>query len=223
MNLPPSILSRFDLIFFVRDDPSTTRDVARHILDTTVSPESVIPPLSPEFLRKHIAYSKQNVCPELSPEAREVIEDFYVQMREKAQQVKDMPIPLTARQLWAIVRLSKARARVRLSNIVTADDAETAIDLVKASLAQAGIDMETGEIDIDKIYSGITKSQRDKTNDILNIIRELENEYGTAKKSEIIEIGERKGISETNTMELLEKLKAKGDIFEPKFERYKET
>ncbi|GBE54787.1 MCM2/3/5 family protein [archaeon BMS3Bbin15] len=223
VNLPPSILSRFDLIFFVRDDPSTTRDVARHILDTAVSPESVIPPLSPEFLRKHIAYAKQNVFPELSPEAREVIENFYVQMREKAQQAEDMPIPLTARQLWAIVRLSKARARVRLSNIVTADDAETAIGLVKASLAQAGIDMETGEIDIDKIYSGITKSQRDKINDILSIIRELENEYGTAKKSEIIEIGERKGISKTNTMEVLDKLKAKGDIFEPKFERYKVT
>ena len=221
VNLPPSLLSRFDLIFFVRDDPSMTRDVARHILDTAVSPESVIPPLLPEFLRKYIAYAKQNVFPELSPEAREVIEDFYVQIREKAQHVKDIPIPLTARQLWAIVRLSKARARVRLSNIVTVNDAERAINLVKASLAQAGIDMETGEIDIDKIYSGITKSQRNKINDILNIIRELENEYKNADKKEIIKICEEKGISELNTLEALEKLKKNNDIFEPIFDKYK--
>ncbi|NOZ82816.1 MAG: minichromosome maintenance protein MCM [Euryarchaeota archaeon] len=221
VNLPPTILSRFDLIFFVRDDLSKTRDVARHILDTASSPDSLQPPIPPELLRKYIAYARQNIFPELSQEARRVIEDFYVEMREVAQQSEDVPIPLTARQLWAIVRLARARARVRLSRVVTAEDAERAIELIKFSLSQAGLDFETGKVDIDKIYVGVTKSQRDKIREILGIIRELEEEYGTAKRSEILEEAERRGISKGEVDEILKKLHDSGDIFEPKHDHFK--
>ncbi len=221
VNLPPTILSRFDLIFFVRDDLSKTREVARHILDTAASPESLQPPIPPELLRKYIAYARQNIFPELSEEARRVIEDFYVEMREVAQQSEDVPIPLTARQLWAIVRLARARARVRLSRVVTAEDAERAIELIKFSLSQAGLDFETGRVDIDKIYVGVTKSQRDKIREVLGIIRELEEEYGTAKRSEILEEAERRGISKGEVDEILKKLHDSGDIFEPKHDHFK--
>ncbi len=223
VNLPPTILSRFDLIFFVRDDLSKTRDIARHILDTASSPESIKPPLPPELLKKYIAYARQNIFPELSEEARRAIEDFYVEMREAAQHSEDVPIPLTARQLWAIVRLAKASARVRLSNVVTAEDAHRAISLVKTSLAQAGLDLETGRVDIDKIYVGVTKSQRDKIKEILSIIKELEDEYGTAKRSEILSMAEERGIPKSTAQDLIEKLRQQGDIFEPKYDHFKTT
>ncbi len=223
VNLPPTILSRFDLIFFVKDDLSKTREIARHILDTASSPESIKPPIPPELLKKYIAYARQNVFPELSEEARRAIEDFYVEMREVAQRSEDVPIPLTARQLWAIVRLAKASARVRLSNVVTAEDAHRAIALVKTSLAQAGLDLETGRVDIDKIYVGVTKSQRDKIKEILSIIKELEDEYGTAKRSEILSLAEERGISKSTAQELIEKLRQQGDIFEPKYDHFKTT
>ncbi len=223
VNLPPTILSRFDLIFFVRDDLSKTRDIARHILDTASSPESIKPPLPPELLKKYIAYARQNVFPELSEEARRAIEDFYVEMREAAQHSEDVPIPLTARQLWAIVRLAKASARVRLSSVVTAEDAHRAISLVKTSLAQAGLDLETGRVDIDKIYVGVTKSQRDKIKEILSIIKELEDEYGTAKRSEILSLAEERGIPKGTAQDLIEKLRQQGDIFEPKYDHFKTT
>ena len=223
VNLPPTILSRFDLIFFVKDDLSKTREIARHILDTASSPESIKPPLAPEFLKKYIAYARQHVFPELSDEARKVIEDFYVEMREVAQRSEDVPIPLTARQLWAIVRLAKASARVRLSSVVEAEDAHRAIALVKTSLAQAGLDLETGKVDIDKIYVGVTKSQRDKIKEILSIIRELEDEYGTARRSEILSLAEERGISKGTTQELIERLRQQGDIFEPKYDHFKTT
>ncbi len=223
VNLPPTILSRFDLIFFVRDDLSKTREIARHILDTASSPGSITPPISPELLKKYIAYARQKVFPELSEEARRAIEEFYVEMREAAQHSEDVPIPLTARQLWAIVRLAKASARVRLSSVVTAEDAERAISLVKLSLAQAGIDLETGRVDIDKIYVGVTKSQRDKIKEILSIIKELEDEYGTAKRSEILSIAEERGISKGTAQELIEKLRQQGDIFEPRHDHFKTT
>lgn len=219
--IPPPILSRFDLIFFSRDELGYTKDIARHILDTAESPQDIHPPVSADFMKKYIAYAKQNVHPSISPEARTVIEDFYVNLREAAQKAEDMPIPLTARQLWAIIRLSKARARVRLSNQVTKEDAERSIELIKTSLRQAGMDMDTNQFDIDVLYTGTSKSQRNKIHEIINIIKELEAEFKFAKKSEIIEKAESKGISSQNAEELIKKLKEQGDIFEPRHDSYK--
>ncbi len=119
------------------------------------------------------------------------------------------------------MRLARARARVRLSRVVTAEDAERAIELIKFSLSQAGLDFETGRVDIDKIYVGVTKSQRDKIREVLGIIRELEEEYGTAKRSEILEEAERRGISKGEVDEILKKLHDSGDIFEPKHDHFK--
>jgi replicative DNA helicase Mcm len=221
VNLTPTILSRFDLIFFVEDELEDTRVVAKHILDTAVSPEANVPPIPSDFLRKYIAYARQNVSPILSPDARESIEDFYVEMREAAKNSEDIPIPLTARQLWAIIRLARASARVRLSDTTSVEDVERGIRLVKFSLEQAGMDTEAGKYDIDKIMVGITKSQRDRINEILHIIRYLEEEFGTAKKSEIMQRCEEKGISEEEAEKILEKLRRDGNIYEPRHGNFK--
>ncbi len=221
VNLSPTILSRFDLIFFVEDVLDDTKEMAKHILDTVVSPEIATPKILPGLLKKYIAYARQNIAPALSEESRKRIEQFYVDMREAAKSAEDMPIPLTARQLWAIIRLARASARVRLSEETTLEDAERAIRLVKVSLEQAGFDMEACRVDIDKIMVGVTKSQRDRINEIIHIIRELEAEFGHAKKYEIIQRCEAKGISERNAEELLDKLRRDGSIYEPKQGSYK--
>ncbi len=221
VNLTPTILSRFDLIFFVEDVLEDTREVAKHILDTATSPDVATPKVPPGILKKYLAYARQNVVPALRDDARKRIEQFYVDMREAAKSAEDMPIPLTARQLWAIIRLARASARVRLSEEATLEDVERAIRLVKVSLEQAGFDMEAGRVDIDKIMVGVTKSQRDRINEIIGIIRELEAEFGAARKYEIIQRCEAKGISERNAEELLDRLRRDGSIYEPKQGSYK--
>jgi replicative DNA helicase Mcm len=223
INLSPTILSRFDLIFFVRDELEDTEKVAKHVLDTMIAPEKVTPQLMPEILRKYIAYAKQNVFPILTDEARDSIERFYVDMREKAMGAEGVPIPLTARQLWAILRLARASARVRFSNETTVEDAERAIKLVKLSLEQAGLDMETGVVDIDKIMVGVTKSQRDRLTHVLDIIRELEREFNApVMKSEILERGLKEGISEKEVGSAIDRLKQDGQIYDPnRNDRYK--
>jgi replicative DNA helicase Mcm len=223
INLPPTILSRFDLIFLVRDDLAITREVARHVLGEEGQEQQDGDVIPPELLRKYIAYARKNVKPTLSEEAKKIIEEFYVEARERAMSAEDMPIPLTVRQLRAAMRLAKARARARLSNTATAEDAMAAVALIKESLSQVGLDLETGRFDIDKIYVGVTKSQRDRIATILNIIRELEESYGTAKKSEILELAEKQGISRDWTLECIEELKRQGDIFEPKYDHFKTT
>jgi replicative DNA helicase Mcm len=158
----------------------------------------------------------------MKADASEKIEHFYVNMRETANEAEDKsPIPLTTRQLWAVIRLARASARVRLSDEVTVEDAERAINLVMASLKDAGIDLETGKVDIDKIYVGVTRSQRDKIKVILDIVRELEKEFGTASKVEILERADEDGISKENVEELIGMLKKKAELYEPRHGHYK--
>lgn len=223
INLPPTILSRFDLIFFVRDVLDETRAIARHILDTASEPQKIAPRIKPELLKKYIAYARQNCFPSLTPEARERVEQFYVEMREAAREAEGVPIPLTARQLWAILRIARASSRVRLSDKTTVEDVNRAIRLVNVSLRQAGFDLETGKYDIDKIMVGVTRSQRERLTHVLDIIKELEKELNApVKKSEIIERAVKEGIPEKEVEKAIEKLKLDGYIYDPRRnDRYK--
>jgi replicative DNA helicase Mcm len=218
INLPPTIISRFDLIFTVKDVIDDTRMIAKHILDSVLTPSKISPPISSEFLRLYVAYSRQHCFPSLTEEARKELEEYYIARREAS---RDAAIPLTARQLWAVIRLSRASARVRLSNKATVEDARNAIRLLDVSLKDVGIDFETGSVDIDMIMTGVTKTQRDKIQIVIGIIKELEKEYPTAKKGEILELAEKKGIDKGDVDKLLEVLKKNGEIYEPMFDQFK--
>jgi len=218
INLPPTILSRFDLIFTVKDVIDDTKMIAKHILDSVVNPAKTTPPISPEFLRLYIAYARQHCFPTLTEEARKKLEEYYVLRREAS---RDAAIPLTARQLWAVIRLARASARVRLSEKATLEDAENAIRLLDVSLQDVGVDIESGRVDIDKIITGVTKTQRDKIQVLLGIIRELEKEYRMAKKDEILRMAEKKGIEKADVERLLQLLKKNGEIYEPTNDNFK--
>jgi replicative DNA helicase Mcm len=218
INLTPTIISRFDLLFTVRDVVDDTKMIAKHILDSVLTPSKIAPPISPEFLRIYVAYARQHCFPILTEEARNELEQYYVARREAS---RDAAIPLTARQLWAVIRLSRASARVRLSDEATLEDARNAIRLLDASLQDVGIDLESGSVDIDKIMTGVTKTQRDKIQIVIGIIKELEKEYRTAKKGEIIEMAESKGIDKRDVDRLLDVLKKNGEIYEPIFDQFK--
>jgi replicative DNA helicase Mcm len=223
VNLPSTIMSRFDLWFLVRDKPEESRAVAKKILavDSGCSDE-ITPEIPHDLLRKYIAYARQNIHPRISKSLYEKIEKFYVDLRDLASKSNDIPLPLTARQLWAMLRLTKARARARLSQEANEQDWEDAKALLIESLRQFGVDFETGRIDIDKIMVGVSKSQRDRITAVLDIIAEIEKEYGNAKKSEIIEMASEQGITAKQAEEALEKLKSDGHIYEPwQDERYK--
>ena len=122
-----------------------------------------------------------------------------------------------SRQLEALVRLTEASARLRLSNKATKQDARMAIELVEYCLMEVGFDKETGKIDIDRIATGISASQRSHISLIKEIIDDLENKVGkTIPIDDIIEESKNKGISEEKVEEVLEKLKRVGEVFEPR-------
>ena len=100
-------------------------------------------------------------------------------------------MPVTARQLEALIRLAEASARVRLSDVITTDYTARVIRIVMASLKQVMTDPETGRLDADIINVGISKSQKDKIKIMREIIRELQDEYkGPAPLEDIISSAE---------------------------------
>ncbi len=220
INLPPTLINRFDLIFPIKDLPRKDRDeqMASHILSLHKNPEARSPVIPTNKLKKYIAYARQKCVPKLTESALETIKNFYVEMRNSETTEGGTPvIPITARQLEALVRLSEAYAKLRLSETITKKDAQKAIDLLKFCLQQVGVDPETGKIDIDVLATGITSTQRNKVHVIKDIISDLENEVGkTIMIGDIIKRAEENNISATEVEELVENLKRNGDLFEPK-------
>ncbi|MFC1704775.1 ATP-binding protein, partial [Nanoarchaeota archaeon] len=220
IDLPPTLINRFDLIFPIKDLPDETRDkaIASHILNLHQNPNFVEADLDTQFLKKYIGYARQNINPKLSDGAMEEIKTYYIQMRMSGSNDEGIKsIPISARQLEALVRMSEASAKMRLSDKVTKKDARRAIDLLNYCLMQVGLDKDTGKIDIDRIATGITASQRGHIITIKDIISELEGKVGkTIPIDDIMEEARSKEIAEEKVEEVLEKLKRSGDIFEPR-------
>jgi replicative DNA helicase Mcm len=222
IDLPSPILSRFDLIFIIEDKPNAERDhkLAGHILK--IHQESSIPyEIEPEFMRKYIAYARRSVNPTLSKEAAKTLQNFYVTMRSGAID-EESPVPITARQLEALVRISEASARIRLSPEVTKEDAERAIKLQEDCMKQVGYDPDTGKVDIDKVEGRTSKSERDKINIIIDVIKELCEDYeGSAPKTTVYaELADKYNVGEAKVDEVINMLKTKGVIYEPTPDHY---
>ena len=223
IDLPSPILSRFDLIFIIEDKPNAERDhdLAGHILK--IHQDSTIPyVIEPELMRKYIAYARKSVQPTLTKEAAEVLQDFYVTMRSGAID-EESPVPITARQLEALVRLAEASARIRLSNEVLKEYAQRAIKLQEDCMKQVGYDPDTGKVDIDKVEGRTSKSERDKINIIIDVIKELSDEYeGSAPKNIVYaELADKYNVGEEKVDEVINMLKSKGVIYEPTSDHYK--
>ncbi len=220
IDLPSTLINRFDLIFPIKDMPDVEKDdkLASFILGLHKSEisEQDIPK---DLLRKYIAYAKQNIFPKLSDEAMSEIKKYYMKMRSSGEgEGLYKSVPISARQLEALVRLSEASARLRLSNVVEKKDALVAVDLLHYCLSQIGIDPETGKIDIDRITTGVTTSQRSKLHLIKEIIIELDAQIGKAIPIEdLIKVAKERGIDESQAEEFIEKMKKDGDLFEPRY------
>src|SRR3989338_3673800 len=222
IDMPPTLINRFDLIFPIKDvpDPENDERLAKHILQLQQTPDLIEPEIPSGLLKKYIAYARQKSSPVLTDSAFNEIKDFYVQMRnrESTDDRAARSIPISPRQLEALVRLAEAHAKVRFADKVTKKDARKAIELLTYCLLQVGLDRETGRIDIDRISTGIGASQRERIYAIREIIQELEAQIGKKIPLEDIQrLAQGKGVSSSDVDEIIERLKRSGDIFEPQF------
>ncbi len=177
VNLPIPLLTRFDLIFVVRDipTPQQDRDIAQHILsqhgtygtDTTSLVDI-------DILTKYLAYAKR-IDPVLTKEAESKIMEFYLKMRSVEGEDKEKMITITPRQLEGLIRLSTARARLLLKNQVEGEDAERAIYLFNEMLKNSGVDVNTGKVDIG-VLQGRPRSEVSKLATFMEVLKSLEGE-----------------------------------------------
>lgn len=218
IDLPSTLINRFDLIFAIKDLPSKDKDekMASFILDMHQK-NKTHPEIENSLLRKYLAYVRQNMKPKLSDAAVEELKEYYIKMRSSAADKGLKSVPISARQLEGLVRLSEAYAKLRLSDKISKKDAQNAVELLDYCLRQIAFDEKTGTIDIDRIATSMPASQRNKIITVKEILVELENKLGkTIPLEDVVSACKEKGLNEAEVEEVIQKLKSSGDIFEPR-------
>ncbi len=238
IDLPPALLSRFDIIFSMIDRPQAEKDreLAEHVLKghqvgeilkrresglttpkTEMLEEPYTPHFNPDFLRKYVAYAKR-IYPVMTDEAMAAIEKKYLEIR-KTGEGAGSSVPITPRQLEAIIRLSEASARLRLSNEVSIEDADRAVRIVEYWMGKvAG---EEGKFDIDIIQTGISQSQREQIISLRDIINELAGPEGVADYEDIVRLAQERGIPPAKVDSWLKRWSQEGEIYSPAKNKYK--
>lgn len=232
IDLPPALMSRFDMIFVLTDKPNKERDrnitnhilkahtrgqvrmskpddlneeVARRILEET---DNIKPVYDEDFLRKYVAYSKR-IVPIMTEEAKQVIEDDYLAIRGSGGD--NSSVPITARQLEAYVRLSEASARARLSKKVELQDAQRAIGLVRYYLLKIAGTAD-GHLDIDRMVSDFSRKDRDQVKMVRSFIVAYNNQGGVTIE-ELKSICLEEGLSSDFVEKEIDRLSNHGEIY----------
>lgn len=141
-----TILSRFDMIFIVKDDHNIDRDlsIAKHVMNIHVNKttKEEVGEIPIEKMKRYIAYCKSRCAPRLSPEASEKLASQFVSIRRDVKSAEldaneRSTIPITIRQLEAIIRISESLAKLHLSSVVSIEHVDEAIRLFFASTMHA--------------------------------------------------------------------------------------
>ncbi|KAJ6098953.1 hypothetical protein N7467_000488 [Penicillium canescens] len=186
IDLPPTLLSRFDLVYLVLDrvDETEDRRLAKHLVGMylednpeNASSEEILPV---EFLTAYITYAKTNCHPVITPAAGSALIEAYVAMRQLGDDIRaqERRITATTRQLESMIRLSEAHARMRLSPEVTAGDVEEAVRLIRSAIKQAATDARTGLIDMGLLTEGTSSADRRLREDLKKAVLSRLDERG---------------------------------------------
>lgn len=219
IDLPPTLINRFDIIFTLRDIPDKSKDerIAMHVLreHQFESKEAVIDPM---FFRKYVAYAKQKIKPKLSEEAATELRNFYVDLRNRpvSSEAAMRPIPISARQLQALVRMAEASAKLRLRDEVLKEDTKEAIDLMKYYLMQVGYDYESKTFDIDKVSGKFSSAQRNKIMLVKETITAMESKMGKMIPYEELEKELEDRFTKEELEDIIDKLLRGNEIYRPK-------
>ena len=239
INLKPALISRFDVIWLLTDQPVADHDslIANHIManrsqsvpEILIDQGSEVDPsksarfegldkkegiVNRELIRKYVAYAKRNIHPQLTEEAQDALREFYVETRRQSGESTDS-ISISARAIEGLYRLAQASARVRLSEMATIEDAERSIRLTRFwrhELMGENFDETT-------IYSGKKPTKRNRERSILEIVRRIHLETGQpAPLNDVFNEAERIDINRSSAEEIIEAMCTDGRLFRPLYD-----
>jgi len=229
IDLPPPLLSRFDLVYLVLDriDEMTDRRLARHLVgmyleDTPEHADTETEVLPIEFLTSYISYARSNIHPKITQPAADALVENYVAMRALGADVSasEKRITATTRQLESMIRLAEAHAKMRLSEEVLASDVHEAVRLIQSALKQAATDARTGLIDMSLLTEGTSSSDRRRKEDLKNAMlamldEQIRNGMPSMRYAEVVRMmGDRSsvGVEAAEITEALRVLESEGKV-----------
>ncbi|KAI9485619.1 MAG: MCM2/3/5 family-domain-containing protein [Benjaminiella poitrasii] len=188
LNLPPPLLSRFDLLYLILDrvDEDSDRRLAHHLVSLYMEDNPLTAGqdiVSVELLTKYIHFARERVHPILSEEAGNRLVDHYVELRKQGQDRggSEKRVTATTRQLESMIRMSEAHARMRMSETVDIQDVEEASRLLREAIKDYAIDPKTGRIDMDLILSGTASHERNLQNSMKEALLSKLASYTSAR------------------------------------------
>ena len=216
VNLPIPLLTRFDLIHVIKDKPSKEKDtkIAQHIINLHtpkgIDQKSLI---DSETLTKYLTYVKR-IDPKLTKEAEQKILDYYMKMRTVED---DNMITVTPRQLEGLIRMATARARLLLKTQVEEDDAERSIYLLQNMFEKAGIDVNTGKVDLG-VLQGRPRSEVSKMQLFMDVMKSLEGDHKTPveEKQLVEELAKTGKFTDEEAKNFIRKMARDSSIYESK-------
>lgn len=216
VNLPIPLLTRFDLIFIIRDRPEKEKDsrIASHILEIHRDAEHAAKPaIDTDLFSKYLLYAKE-IEPILTSDATDLIRDYYMDMRNVES---ESMITVTPRQLEGLLRLATARAKLLLKDRVDSEDARRAIHLVEKMLEDAGIDVNTGKRDLG-VLQGKPHSEMSKLKVFWDVFKGLSGSENNdvEEKAFISELVKTGKYNEDEAKTYFNKAKREGQIYERK-------
>ena len=194
-----------------------------------VTPEEGEEHLTQNFLRKYIAYAKRTIHPQLDQEAKNAILKYYTEERQsfgredqgasqyESEKEKDTVIPITARALEALIRLTEAHARMHLQEVATVENAKVALAVFRHWREESGIEDES------ELHSGVSVRARSNNSVIMNMVRDICSEKGEADLTEIYNLALPRKISETEVDRVVSKMLQTGELYEASTDTYRFT
>jgi len=220
IDLPPTILSRFDLIFVMLDEPDEDRD--DKIFSAIASrwkrsKEHMKPPYDPEFLKKYITYAKKKIkFVELTEEAEQYLRQFYLKTRLEAMSEDVQTLPITTRQAQALLRLAEAHARLHLRDKILVEDAKVAKDLMLYALSKSAVDIDTGRIDL-AIWEFGKPMRELKDEEIVEaLVKRLDMGEHGAPIDDIVMEAKMYNLTKRQVMTALRNLMDEGKVYSPR-------
>ncbi len=212
VKLRPDTLSRFDLVFLMRDIPSENVDsnIADILIGSWCADSST---KNNDFIKKYMYVASKIKYVEVNLEAKKLIKNYYLGIRSDYDS-KSQVIPITSRNLEALLRLTRAEAKLRLSDKANVSDAQRAINLLDKSRDEIYLN-DDGVFDSDRVECVNDSTQRDKIKKVKDIISSIE---GGIKYSDIVLSVD---YTKKNLDAILKEMISSGYICEPNDKFYK--
>ena len=209
--ISPKLISRFDLIFVIRDVVDEKRDseivdkMHESITDKKMKKEDI------EFLKKYIYYAREKCKPKLTEKAKSKIKKSFLEFRKL--DMGSSPA-VRFRNYDTLIRISEAHAKIYLRDKVEDEDIEEAISIYKKMLESLGLFSEGGGLDF--VNTGVSQKSHNQYSTVMEILKQMNDEYDLVNYDDLVDECVKNGIEEFKAREIISRLKKNGVVLEPK-------